>query len=167
MVFEKVVSRKRLVISTLTVAIVLTGVASALYLFTFGPSSTQSSTGTGTTGSIQNLPAGCKKPSDGYLIVASINSFNDSISHGAPSKPWPIITVHKGDNVKLVVCNTDTQAHGFQVANYFDRHIETIAPRQVLTISFNVDKLGTFNMYCSIFCSVHIYMQNAQLRVVP
>lgn len=77
------------------------------------------------------------------------------------------MTVHKGDNVKLVVCNIDTQAHGFQVANYFDSDIETIAPGQVLAISFNAEKLGTFNMYCSIFCSVHIYMQNAQLRVVP
>ncbi len=158
------VSRRALVILAVSTAILVTGIVAAAYLLESGLK-VQTSTRSSTLSSAQNLPAGCKEPAGGYLIVASINGFNDSASHGAPSSAWPIITVQKGESVKLVVCNIDSQAHGFQIGKYFDSNTEAVAPGQAITVSFVADKTGTFTMYCSIFCSVHIYMQSGELRV--
>lgn len=152
-------TRRLLLVFAVSMIIILTVIVFTLYFLRPGPISQSS------TSSVQILPAACKKPTGGYLIVANINGFNDSISHGRQSNPWPMITVSKGDGVKLVVCNSDFQAHGFQIGSYFDSRIESIAPRQAITISFVADKVGTFTMYCSIFCSIHIYMQNGELRV--
>ena len=116
---------------------------------------------------VTSLPAGCVRPAGGFLIIASNTGYNDSIGHGAPEKSWPVITVHQGQNVSIVVCNIDEQAHGFQVTHYFDQSIETVVPGQVLKVSFIADKTGNFNIYCSIFCTIHIYMQNGLLDVTP
>ena len=65
------------------------------------------------------LPPGCVKPADGFLIVASLRGFNDSIDHGVPSNNWPVMNAKLGQNVTIVVCNADqTQAHGFQIDHY-------------------------------------------------
>jgi hypothetical protein len=114
-----------------------------------------------------SLPPGCVKPAGGFLIIASNTGYNDSIGHGAPEKSWPIITVHQGQNVSIVVCNTDEQAHGFQITHYYDKTIETVVPGQVLKVSFVADEAGNFDIYCSIFCTIHIYMQNGLLNVTP
>ncbi len=113
-----------------------------------------------------SLPAGCVRPAGGFLIIASNTGYNDSIDHGAPAKPWPILTVHQGQNVSIVVCNIDEQAHGFQVNHYFDKSIETIVPGQVLRVSFIADETGNFDIYCSILCTIHIYMQSGLLQVI-
>lgn len=113
-----------------------------------------------------HLPPGCARPSGGFLVVASNTGYNDSIGHGAPTKSWPIITVHKGQNVTIVVCNTDVQAHGFQITHYVNNQ-ETLVPGQVLRVSFIADQTGSFIIYCDIFCSIHIYMQNGLLNVTP
>lgn len=113
------------------------------------------------------LPPGCVKPAGGFVVIASGLGYNDSIGHGAPAKPWPIITVKNGTTVKIVVCNTDRQAHGFQITHYFDSSIETVGPGQVITVPVVADKTGTFQIYCSIFCTIHIYMQSGQLIVTP
>jgi FtsP/CotA-like multicopper oxidase with cupredoxin domain len=112
------------------------------------------------------LPSGCTKPAGGFLIIASKLGYNDSVDHGVPSKPWPVITVNQGQRVDITVCNTDIQAHGFQVAHYFDSTIESIAPGQAVHVSFVADQPGDFQIYCSIFCSVHAFMQSGQLRVL-
>lgn len=111
------------------------------------------------------LPPGCVKPANGFLIIASELGYNDSIGHGAPTKAWPIITVKNGTAVTIVVCNTDRQAHGFQIKHYFDSSIETVLPGQVITVPFIANQAGTFQIYCSIFCTIHIYMQSGQLVV--
>jgi nitrous oxide reductase len=116
-------------------------------------------------GGAASLPAGCTKPAGGFLVVASVTGYNDSIGHGAPGKAWPIIQVRKGSTVNIVVCNIDRQAHGFQITHYYDRSIETVEPGQVIRVSFVADQTGTFEIYCSIFCTIHIYMQNGQLVV--
>ena len=162
---EEVVDRQGpLVILGISVVVVLLGLIAEIYVFKFGLGGSKPITGS--TSTTQNLPAGCQKPAGGYLIIASVSGFNDSISHGAPTKAWPIVTVNKGDTVKLVVCNIDSQAHGFQINNYFDSNIESVAPGQAITVSFVADKTGTFTIYCSIPCSVHIRMQSGELRVV-
>ncbi len=110
------------------------------------------------------LPPGCVRPAGGFLIIASNTGFNDSIAHGA-TKSWPIITVHKGQSVNIVVCNTDVQAHGFQITHYFASSEETVVPGQPLKVSFVADQTGSYIIYCDIFCSIHIYMQNGLLNV--
>jgi len=111
------------------------------------------------------LPSYCSRPADGYLIVASAKGYNDSVDHGVPLKPWPVIDVQKGATVTITVCNTDNQAHGFQVTHYLDSKIETVAPGQAYTVSFVANQTGSFRIYCSIFCTVHWAMQSGQLVV--
>jgi hypothetical protein len=113
------------------------------------------------------LPAGCVRPAGGFLIVASNMGYNDSIAHSAPAKSWPILTVHQGQIVTIVVCNTDVQAHGFKVTHYFASSEETVVPGQILRVSFIADQTGSFIIYCDIFCSIHVYMQNGLLNVTP
>ena len=115
-----------------------------------------------------SLPAGCVKPEGGYLIIASEYGYNDSVLEGAgPSKLWPVINVTLGQEVTITVCNVDTiQSHGFQVANYFDKSIESIAPGQVVTVSFVASKAGDFPIYCAIFCTIHLFMEYGMLRVM-
>ena len=122
-----------------------------------------------TTGSNQqhsNLPPGCIKPQGGYLIVADQLGFNDSVDHGVPTNNWPVMTVKAGQNVTIVVCNADsTQAHGFQIAHYYDARLVSLQPGEVLKVSFVATEAGSFRVYCSILCTVHWAMQNGQLVV--
>ncbi len=113
------------------------------------------------------LPQGCTQPPDGFLIIASVQGYNDSIGHGAPTKAWPIIAVKQGTTVKITVCNTAPYAHGFQIAHYYNSSIVTIAPGQVINISFVADEEGTFQIYCSIFCPIHFSMLDGQFKVAP
>ena len=131
----------------------MAGIVSATYIADFGRNNSES------------LPPGCVRPADGFLIIASDLGYNSSINQGAPAKPWPTIKVEKGATVHIVVCNTDRQAHGFQITHYFDSSIETVGPGQVMPLSFVANQAGTFEIYCSIFCTIHVYMQNGQLLV--
>lgn len=157
----------KLLVATVIVATVASG---AILIAGFTTKLPTGSSGNGVTTNSQGvtfskLPPGCVKPANGFLIIANQQGFNNSIGHGAPTKPWPVITVQKGSTVDIVVCNGDVQAHGFQVEHYFDSNIETVEPGQVVHVSFVVTQAGTFEIYCSIFCSIHIYMQSGQLVV--
>jgi heme/copper-type cytochrome/quinol oxidase subunit 2 len=119
-----------------------------------------------TTSSTVNLPAGCVKPAGGFLVIASELGYNDSVDHGVPEKSWPIMNVHLGQNVTIVICNADPdQPHGFQVTHYYDSRLVSIGPGQVLTVSFVASEVGTFRVYCNIFCTVHWAMQSGELVV--
>ncbi len=121
---------------------------------------------TSTTSAPVTLPAGCVKPADGFLIVASQLGYNDSVDHGVPENSWPVVDVQQGQNVTIVVCNTDpVEPHGFQIDNYYDTGTVSIAPGQVLTVSFVANKAGTFRIYCNIFCAIHWAMQSGELVV--
>ena len=146
---------RRIISLALFTVLVGTAIVSVAYL-TYGRG------GTSTT---INLPPGCVKPPDGYLIVADVSGFNDSVDRGVPATNWPVIDVQKGANVTIRVCNIDQQPHGFQVAHYYDSHIVALAPGQVLTVSFVADEAGSFKIYCSILCSVHWAMISGQLSV--
>jgi hypothetical protein len=106
-----------------------------------------------------------QRPPGGYLIVASSKGFNDSVDHGVPENSWPVIDVKRCTSVTITTCNTDIQAHGFQVAHYFDSKVISIAPGQCLTVSFVADVAGSFRIYCNIFCTIHWAMQSGQLVV--
>ena len=114
--------------------------------------------------SVNNLPlvsatrSTCVRPPGYFLIIADLSGFNDSISHGAPLNPWPVIHVHEGDTVRILVCNEDTsQAHGFAIQTYFDAGV-IMAPGDAFKIVFTATVPGTFIMYCNIFCTVHAFM---------
>jgi hypothetical protein len=143
--------RSRLALIAAVVAVILLVVGAAVLL------SRSAATG---------LPSGCVRPQGGFLIIASKLGYNDSVDHGVPANPWPVITVNQGQQVNIVVCNTDNEAHGFQVSHYFDNTIEAIAPGRVVHVSFVASQAGDFQMYCSIFCSIHAFMQSGLLRVV-
>jgi hypothetical protein len=115
----------------------------------------------------ESLPAGCTRPAGGFLIIMSEYGYNDSVLEGAgPAKAWPVITVAQASVVNITVCNVDTsQAHGFQISNYYDSEIVSVDPGQILKVSFVATKEGTFTIYCAIFCSIHLFMEYGQLRV--
>ena len=100
----------------------------------------------------------CVRPPGFILIMADLSGYNDSIAHGAPLNPWPIVRVKLGDPVRFLVCNDDpTQAHGFAIQTYFDRGV-AILPGEAYRIEFTATLAGTFVLYCNIFCTVHIFM---------
>jgi len=100
----------------------------------------------------------CDRPPGFILIIADLTGFNNSIGHGAPANPWPIIHVHRGDAVRLLVCNKDmTQPHGFAITTYFDAGV-TMTPGDAYKLVFTATIPGTFVVYCNIFCTIHIYM---------
>jgi FtsP/CotA-like multicopper oxidase with cupredoxin domain len=100
----------------------------------------------------------CDRPPGFFLIIADLSGFNDSISHGAPANPWPVIRVQQGDVVRILVCNKDTtQPHGFAIGTYFPVGV-AIASGDAYRIVFTATVPGTFVMYCNIFCTVHVFM---------
>jgi hypothetical protein len=101
----------------------------------------------------------CDRPPGFILIIADLSGFNDSIGHGAPVHPWPIVRVEKGQLVRFLVCNFDpTQAHGFAITYYFDSGVPMM-PGQAYKIVFTATKAGTFDIYCNIFCTIHVFMR--------
>jgi heme/copper-type cytochrome/quinol oxidase subunit 2 len=123
---------------------------------------TSSSTNSTTT----QLPSGCSKPVNGFLIVASNTGYNDSEFH-YNDKPWPVITVTQGQTVDIEICNIDSNAHGFEIQHYHDDAIYSVGPQQVTQVTFVAGESGDFTIYCSILCEVHIYMQYGELVVNP
>ena len=71
-----------------------------------------------------------------------------------------VIRVKQGDTVKLHITNveqTKDATHGFAIADY---NIQaSLDPGEVVNIEFVADKPGSFNMYCTEFCSaLHLEM---------
>jgi len=78
---------------------------------------------------------------------------------------WPVIRVHQGDTIIITVMNNNSrEIHGFAIVHYDDRGF-SLAPGQQHTISFVADDIGSFRMYCNVFCAIHPYMQNGELIV--
>jgi FtsP/CotA-like multicopper oxidase with cupredoxin domain len=109
----------------------------------------------------------CVRPPGYFLIIADSNGFNNSVAHlqSRPNEPWPVVSVHRGDRVNILVCNLDDYSpHGFAIVHYFDKGV-ALAPHETFRISFVADVAGTFTIYCNIICPVHEYMQDGQLAV--
>ncbi len=104
---------------------------------------------------------GCNAPRGYVLIIAGPSGFNNSVNH---ARPWPVVSVQKGDSVNLFVCNVDSvSAHGFAIDHYLDGGV-ALRPGETFRVSFVADRSGNFTIFCNIFCPVHILMR-AQLRV--
>lgn len=132
-----------------------------------GLSGSQAAVATPTTTS--GLPQGCSKPPGGYLIVMNSYGYNDSALKGAgPSESWPVISVQQNTTVNITVCNADKiEAHGFQISNYYDQKIVALIPGEITHVSFIATKVGSFRIYCAIFCAIHPFMVNGELIVTP
>lgn len=150
-------AKRRLGLAFLATVIVVGLAASAFYV--------AASPGTHDAGLQSILPAGCSRPVGGFLIIASSMGYNDSIAHGAPVKNWPILDVARGTDVSITVCNTYTQAVGFQVAHYLVGKVESVLPGQVLNVNFTANQTGSFEIYCAVFNPIHIYLQGGELNV--
>jgi len=99
-------------------------------------------------------------------VIASSLGYNDSMAHGAPVKSWPVLRVANGTDVNITVCNTYSDAVGFQVSHYLDDKTEAVQPGRVINVSFLADQTGTFLIYCSVFNPIHIYLQGGELVVL-
>ncbi|MDA4122148.1 MAG: hypothetical protein OK456_03080 [Thaumarchaeota archaeon] len=149
---------RKILLGIIIVAIVGAASVAGLYLFSLGKTETVS------------LPAGCVKPSNGFLVIASDDAtygtgYNNSKGHGAPNNPWPLITVTQGTNVTITVCNIDVQAHSFNIIYYLPGAANTIAPGQVQTFSFMANVTGSFVIFCEVPCSIHPFMEDGLLEV--
>jgi FtsP/CotA-like multicopper oxidase with cupredoxin domain len=146
-------SRKLLAICVVTVVLIV----SLTFLAVAGPLNSISQT-PGTVLPPTISKSTCDRPPNFILIIADLSGFNNSIGHGAPANPWPIIRVHRGDVVRLLVCNEDpTQPHGFAIVTYLDAGIP-LAPGDAYRIVFTANVPGSFVIYCNIFCTIHRFM---------
>jgi len=150
--------------TVILVVLTLAGVIASSLVLVGGFNSSQGVTKLPSTG---KLPPGCTKPSGGFLILMSAYGYNDSVLEGAgPTKSWPVINVTQDTTVNITVCNADTvEAHGFQIANYFDSSVVSVAPGQVIHVSFVASQAGNFRIYCAIFCAIHPFMEYGLLKV--
>ena len=60
-----------------------------------------------------------------------------------------VITVKKGDTVRLKVTSTDV-THGLFISGYDKNAV--LSPGEEVVVEFLADKAGTFTMSCSQFC---------------
>jgi FtsP/CotA-like multicopper oxidase with cupredoxin domain len=109
-----------------------------------------------------NSVASTAKSQVTFTIIASRMGYNGSVNMGTP---WPVMTVHQGQSVTIHVKNEDpVEPHGFTVTHYLDSGA-TLRPGETYTLTFLADQKGTFRVYCDIFCTIHVYMQNGRLTV--
>lgn len=156
-------SRGRVLLNKLLVVGILAAVVIGSVVSLYWPSSTTPANQPPVT----QRAADCVKPPSYFLIIANLGGFNDSVTHlqKSPNEPWPVVRVHKGDRVNIMVCNTDDYSpHGFAVEHYLDAGVP-LMPHETFRVSFTADQTGNFTIYCNIFCPVHPYMLSGLLIV--
>ena len=89
--------------------------------------------------------------------------FNGSAYHAG--QQWPQMNVSLGQNVIIHVINNDTaQAHGFEIVQYFEQGLR-LAPGMCYDVKFVATQIGSFQVFCQIFCTIHLTMQSGKLTV--
>ena len=148
----------RRVLVIVLIVVVVTGFFAAAYTFHFfGPGTTNC------WARPTNLPA-----SSTYFVVVMANEgmnvgFNGSAFQ---SGSWPTMNVTLGRSVTIHVINNDTvQSHGFAIQHYFSGFAQ--GSGRCSDVTFTADQLGSFTIYCSISCSIHVLMQSGRLNVNP
>jgi FtsP/CotA-like multicopper oxidase with cupredoxin domain len=145
------------------VILTVVGVIASLLVLEGGLSVSQAAVAKPPT--LNSLPQGCSKPADGYLVLMTNYGYNDSMLKG-PTLSWPVIKVQQNTTVNITVCNADpSEAHGFQISNYYDSKIVSVVPGVVIHVSFRATQVGSFRIYCAIFCAIHPFMVNGELLV--
>jgi len=75
-----------------------------------------------------------------------------------------VITVHKGDKVKLTLKSDDVM-HGFAIDEY--KINQRVGPDQPAVVSFTADREGRFRFYCSVVCGDDHDKMTGELVVAP
>ena len=98
-----------------------------------------------------------------FSVIMSANGYNDSKILGLPR---PVMNVTLGETVVIHVVNNDTtEDHGFTISYYYPGGL-ILSPGKCYDVTFTANKLGTFSVFCQIFCIPHIpWMQNGELNV--
>jgi nitrous oxide reductase len=105
----------------------------------------------------------CTSYTDDFTVIASQAGYNDSIAHGAPSKPWPVLCARAGEEITITIVNNDSvEPHGFAIAGYLDAGI-TVLPGKTDTITFYGGSPGDYKVYCNVICAIHSFMQSGVL----
>jgi len=105
----------------------------------------------------------CTSYTNTFTVVASQSGYNDSIAHGAPSKPWPVLCARAGEEITITVVNVDSvEPHGFAIAGYLDAGV-TVLPGKTDTITFYASYPGDYKVYCDVICAIHPFMQSGVL----
>ena len=154
----RLTSRKRIV-TLIVLAIVVAGLFVAAYAYhVFAP------------------PVNCWiRPADApntavFTIVMANEGMNVGYNGSAyhAGQDWPQMNVTLGQNVVIHVINNDTaQAHGFQISHYFDQGVgrSGLGPGNCYDVRFVATELGSFMVFCDIFCTIHLSMQSGRLNV--
>jgi len=95
----------------------------------------QSTSSNQDTSTDNNVSAGSVKE---FTLIAKQWEFSPSI-----------ITVNKGDRVKLMIQSADI-AHGIKIDAFNVNN--RLEPGQTTIVEFVADKAGTFSFYCNVFC---------------
>ena len=100
-----------------------------------------------------------------FTVIMSGNGYNDSKINGLPR---PVMNVTRGESVRIHLVNNDpTEDHGFTITHYLANGV-ILSPGKCYDVTFTADQLGTFRVFCQIFCLPHIpWMQNGQFNVNP
>lgn len=75
------------------------------------------------------------------------------------------LTVPFGRKIKLRVRNTDTVVHGFAIPD-LDIDAGSIKAGQVAIVEFTPEKPGTYQFYCTEWCSEHHLQMRGTIEVV-
>ena len=97
-----------------------------------------------------------------FTVVANLGGYNGSKGSGGQG---PLLSVQSCSMVILNLANRDVQAHGLAVDFYASGGIQATGGNTV-NIRFLAYRTGTFRVFCNTVCSVHSYMQQAQLTVM-
>jgi hypothetical protein len=146
-------------------------------------STTISSTFTNVTSVCNNLPSPAPGDNPGFVTDNGSNIYftvieadpsgpyegmNGSAYHqGNAANPinWPVLNVRQGQTVHIHLVNcAGAEPHGFAIFHYLNAGVE-VREGQSFDISFAANQVGTFRVYCNIFCSIHPLMQNGLLNV--
>lgn len=148
-------SRKRFLLIILVIAVIAGGsVAAGYYAGVFHVNNSSSSGKTVHFFIFESTQGPCN----------GLGGMNDSVCHGT-SGQWPIMNVQQGDLVIIHVTNNgSTEPHGFMIDHYMSSGL-SVSPGQSYNVTFTANKVGTFRVYCQIFCSIHPFMQNGELIV--
>jgi hypothetical protein len=106
--------------------------------------------------------SGVKQEVVEFTIVADLNGYNGSKTLEGQG---PFISVHSCNKVIINLANHDIQAHGMAIDFYANGGLEATGGDTV-SLSFLAYRTGSFRVFCNTSCSVHSYMQHAQLSVV-
>ena len=90
----------------------------------------------------------------------------DLVARAPEAGGWSheVITVNKGDTVRLRITSSDV-VHGFAIGG-LGIDVGQIVPGEATTVEFVADQAGQFTYYCNVWCSPFHYRMRGTLEVI-